>query len=109
MANNSILKTNPTPLYRTPQTQNERRDLLDEIYNRKLIVEGHTVAAVMDDGEFLCLKCVRRHRETILSSIADNAADGWNLSGVTHSGLSPSTAQCAHCSAIIWSRNTRDN
>lgn len=60
---------------------------------------GYVWAAVMDDGELLCVPCVRENYRQIFQATRDRARDGWQCVGVANSGESE---HCAHCNKEIW-------
>lgn len=64
---------------------------------------GYVWAAVTEDGALLCVPCVRDNYRLIRTSTRDEAADGWQVIAITHSGESDGAEQCDHCSRELWS------
>ena len=63
---------------------------------------GYAWAGVMDDGELLCVPCLRAEYRQVFRSTRDAHADGWQVVGYANSGDSESTEYCAHCNAPVW-------
>lgn len=64
---------------------------------------GYVWAAVMKDGELLCVPCVREnYRQIFRATRAPARRDGWAVAGFANSGDSESTEHCAHCNRAIW-------
>ena len=66
---------------------------------------GYTWAAVMADGALLCTRCVRENYRAVYDETkrTDGAANTeWRCVGVTNSGDSEETEQCAHCGRVLW-------
>ncbi len=65
---------------------------------------GYTWAALMDDGELLCVHCVRANYRQIFRATQASDHSGWRAEGITHDGESEQTEHCAHCNRVIWER-----
>jgi hypothetical protein len=64
---------------------------------------GYVWAAIMDDGELMCVACVRANYRQIFKSTRENIGDGWTLIDAMNSGDSEETVvTCAHCNKVIW-------
>ena len=63
---------------------------------------GYTWAAVMDDGELVCTRCIRDNYRQVFRSTRDQWRDGWQVEGLTNSGESEESASCANCNREIW-------
>jgi hypothetical protein len=67
---------------------------------------GYAWAAVMHDGELMCVPCIRaNYRQVFAATYAPTrfTAD-WCVSSITNSGdVEPEdAAQCCHCNCDIW-------
>lgn len=58
---------------------------------------SYHVAAVLDDGETLCERCIRDATNPVHPD--DGSRDGWGIVGFTHSGEVDTVDHCAHCNA----------
>ncbi len=65
---------------------------------------GYVWAAVMADGELVCVPCVRENYKTILRATAGKLRDrNWQCIGLAHSSESEAIYEnCAHCNTVIW-------
>ncbi len=64
---------------------------------------GYVWAAVMEDGELVCVPCVRENYKTILRATTGKLQDRtWEYAGIANSGESETTEHCAHCHNVIW-------
>lgn len=63
---------------------------------------GYRWAAVMEDGELVCVRCVRAEYRQVFRSTRDKARDGWQCIGITNSGESEESENCAHCGRELW-------
>ena len=63
---------------------------------------GYVWAAVTDDGECLCVPCVRENYRQIYRATRDDSHDGWGVAGICNSGETDESAHCAHCGREIW-------
>ena len=66
---------------------------------------GYVWAAVLDDGELLCVPCLRDNYRQVFRATRDQghcANNEWSLIGYTNSGESEETEYCAHCNKPIW-------
>jgi hypothetical protein len=59
---------------------------------------SYTPFAIMDDGENLCVTCVRDESNPVHD---DEPDDGWRIIGWSHSGEVEEEQICAHCGRII--------
>lgn len=57
---------------------------------------GDSWAAVCEDGELLCLRCVRKNYRKIYAATDEQ----WTIVGLTNRG--EKSAACAHCATILW-------
>lgn len=59
---------------------------------------NYLLAAVTDDGDTLCERCVRDASNPVYpASWRDGAGDGWGVVGWTTSGETDGLEYCAHC------------
>lgn len=64
---------------------------------------GYVWAMVADDGELICVPCVRDNYRQIFRDTRDGARSGWRYEGITHSGEHEGPAEsCAHCGKVIF-------
>lgn len=64
---------------------------------------GYVWAAVMDDGDLVCVKCTREnYRQIFRETLAPDMPHGWTVVGLANSGEFESTEHCAHCGKVIW-------
>lgn len=63
---------------------------------------GYVWAAIMDDGELVCSKCVDSEYDIIYRSTYSRIRSGWMCVGVTYSGESETDESCSHCYRTIW-------
>lgn len=65
---------------------------------------GYVWAAVMDDGELLCERCVLENYRQVFRDTRDGYRTGWNFAGLTNSGEADAGefAICAHCARTLW-------
>ena len=63
---------------------------------------GYAWAGVMDDGELMCVPCLRDNYRQVFRETRDNGDSGWAIQGYANSGESESTEYCAHCNKPIW-------
>jgi len=68
---------------------------------------GYTWAAVMADGELVCVPCVRENYRAVFRSTKHpqrtRSDEQWECIGLANSGESEQDECCAHCHKIIWS------
>ncbi len=63
---------------------------------------GYAIAYLVDDGEFLCAKCVNDESNPVHDSSTDSSADGWRVDGyMTADWREDDAWTCAHCNAVI--------
>lgn len=67
---------------------------------------GYAWAAVMDDGECVCVPCLRENYRQVFAATRDGARDGWRVTAAANSGDAEETEHCAHCNRIIWEVST---
>lgn len=58
---------------------------------------GYEMALVTTDGAALCRFCVQSEYTSIYDSHLTDANDGWNPSGIMHSGAVDEMGFCDHC------------
>ncbi len=64
---------------------------------------GYVWAAVISDGELVCVPCVRAEYRQIFRATSDPSDhSGWRVVGTVNSGDSEQTETCAHCNKVIW-------
>ncbi len=64
---------------------------------------GYVWAGVMDDGELMCVPCLRANYRQVFRATSDpRDRSGFALRGYTNSGESEQTEHCAHCDEAIW-------
>lgn len=64
---------------------------------------GYVWAAVMSDGECLCIPCVRANYRQIFRATRDpRDHSGWKVIGLDSSDAADSAEYCAHCHREIW-------
>ena len=63
---------------------------------------GYTWAALMDDGELVCVTCIRANYRQVFRSTRDYRTEGWSVRALAYSGESESTEHCAHCNKTLW-------
>ena len=63
---------------------------------------GYVWAAVMDDGELLCTRCVRENYRQVYRDTRARTRTGWCCEGITHSGEWETAENCCHCNREIW-------
>lgn len=64
---------------------------------------GYSWAAVMDDGELVCSRCVDSEYSTIYRHTYSQVKGGWMCIGLANSGESEQDESCVHCNKTIWS------
>ena len=62
---------------------------------------GYDWYAVTDDGELLCVKCVRQNYREIVADTKGKVNTGWRVVGFTNSGDMEENETCAHCGKDI--------
>lgn len=67
---------------------------------------GYVWAAVMADGELLCVPCVRENYRLVFASTktpgATRTDKQWECIGLANSDESEESETCAHCHKVIW-------
>ena len=63
---------------------------------------GYPCYAVTSDGAVLCHACVKREIRLIITAIAQDLRDGWQIAGIDINWEDP-TLSCDHCSKPIES------
>lgn len=65
---------------------------------------GYTWAAVMSDGDLLCVPCVRgNYREIFRATSNPRDHSGWRVEGITHSGEMEDSEYCTQCGEFLTS------
>ena len=86
------------------KTENSKTDALRALraLARDETHGGYTWAAVMADGELLCVPCVRGNYRQIFRATSDpHDHSGWRVEGMTHSGDMEESEHCANCGEPI--------
>jgi hypothetical protein len=66
---------------------------------------GYAWAAVMSDGELMCVKCLRKNYRQIFTATGDpRDRTGWGVIGHANSGDSDETAYCCNCNQPVWTK-----
>lgn len=89
------MKTNSTP-----EGQPELRAL--RALARYETHGGYVWAAVMTDGECVCVPCVRANYRQIFAATKARDSSGWSVAAAMHSGESDTAEFCANCNKVIW-------
>ena len=66
---------------------------------------GYVWAAVMDDGELMCVPCIRaEYRQVFRATREGMPGSGWSVAGLTHSGEAEAETNeyCVHCATLLW-------
>ena len=64
---------------------------------------GYVWAGVMQDGELMCVPCLRANYRQVFRATRDpRDQSGFALRGYTNSGESSQTEHCAHCNEAVW-------
>lgn len=63
---------------------------------------GYTWAAITDDGELLCVPCVRENYRQVFTATRDRTDNGWRVLAISCNADSEESEFCAHCSRRIW-------
>jgi hypothetical protein len=63
---------------------------------------GYIWAAVMSDGELMCVPCLLENYRQVFRATRDHASTGWALDGYTNSGNSDAAESCCNCNAELW-------
>ncbi len=61
---------------------------------------GYPIYYIMDDGEYMCAKCVNNEAEVHFGSVEDSRADGWRVEGYHVAYEGPDT-YCCHCNTTL--------
>ena len=69
---------------------------------------GYVWAAVMADGELVCEKCAsaRDNYRKMFRSTKYRLNDGWQVTGLTHSGEWEEFEYCSHCNRVLHEGET---
>lgn len=69
---------------------------------------GYVWAAVMADGDMLCVPCLRANYRTVFrATVAAEVTrpdEEWRVIGHHNNGNSDQTEVCAHCHRVIWEK-----
>lgn len=65
---------------------------------------GYTAAAVMSDGDMLCIRCVRDNYRQVFAATRDPGVNAqWQCEGITDSGsYEGEGTYCCHCDAVLF-------
>ena len=63
---------------------------------------GYVWAAIMYDGELMCVPCLRRNYRRIFRDTRTRQSSDWALIGYANSGEAEATEWCANCNSVIW-------
>lgn len=63
---------------------------------------GYSWAAVTNDGELICVTCVRDNYRQVFVATRDKERSGWAVEGLASSGESEETEHCSNCNRVIW-------
>lgn len=63
---------------------------------------GYVWAAVMDDGELMCVTCVRNNYRRVFKCTRDHVFDGFMCIGIANSGESEQMELCCNCNKTLW-------
>jgi hypothetical protein len=63
---------------------------------------GYTWAAVMSDGELMCVPCLRANYRQVFRATREHSRSGWALDGYTNSGNADSAESCCNCNELLW-------
>lgn len=63
---------------------------------------GYAWAAVMTDGELMCVPCLRGNYRQVFKATRERSRDDWGVQGLANSGESESTEHCCNCNRVIW-------
>lgn len=65
---------------------------------------GYTWAMVADDGQMICIPCVRANYRLILHATHTATPNGWQCVGMANDGETDDSDDCAHCNKNLWSK-----
>jgi len=65
---------------------------------------GYTWVAIMSNGDYLCVSCLRENYRQVFRATRDGDPKEWAVAAYYGSdwGESESTVYCAHCHKLLW-------
>ena len=90
---------------------NARKELLDLLraFARYQTHAGYVWAAIMDDGDLMCERCVRANYRAVFRATRDWLRDGWTFAGLMCEDEAETTDECCHCHKLLWERTDEES